>query len=171
MRDVPAIFHYNPVTLAFTGITAARESPREPGVFILPASATWLPPPDPQEGFVQRFNGSEWFLDPIPAPVIVTPEEPSEPVEQTPEDPLSKPLPRLTFWLLAASVQVSKWAVRDRIAAMPEATPEEFRVKAEAIAWFEEAGQYRRYDPILIAMAEAEGITSDQLDALWSWAV
>ena len=87
-----------------------------------------------------------------------------------PIDPLTKPLDRLAFWLVAASAGVSKWSVRDRITGMPEATPEEFRAKAEAIAWFEEAKQYRRYDPILVAQAEAEGITSEQLDALWIYA-
>ena len=88
-----------------------------------------------------------------------------------PTDPLTKPLDRLTFWIVAASVGVSKWSVRDRIAAMPETTLEEFRAKAETIAWFEEAKQYRRNDPILVAQAQAEGITSEQLDALWIYAL
>lgn len=83
-----------------------------------------------------------------------------------PVDPLTIPLPRLEFWLAAAEVSVSKWGIRDRIADMPEG-----REKHEAIAWFEEAKQYRRNDPILNAMADLEGIPPEQLDALWIWAV
>jgi hypothetical protein len=123
----------------------------------------WLPE-NPPEGYIEcglevqpgySFDGESF--------------SPPPPTQQ--EDPLTKPLPRLDFWLVAASAGVSKWSVRDRIAAMPEATTEEFLVKAEVIAWFEEASQYRRYDPVLVTMAEAEGINSDQLDALWVWAL
>lgn len=81
-------------------------------------------------------------------------------------DPLTLPLPRLVFWLVAAQASVSKWSVRDRIAAMPEGLE-----KYEAIAWFEEAVQYRRNDPILIEQATAEGIPPEQLDSLWIWAL
>lgn len=90
---------------------------------------------------------------------------------EPPKDPLAEPLDRLDFWLAAAEVSVSKWSVRDTIAALPEDTPETFKHKAEVIAWFEEAERYRREDPILIAMAAAQGINEEQLDALWVWAV
>lgn len=92
-------------------------------------------------------------------------------VAPAPADPLAEPLDRLRFWLAAASVGVSKWSVRDRIAAMPETTYEEKVAKDEAIAWFEEAKQYRRDDPLLIQLAAAEGISEAELDALWAWAV
>jgi hypothetical protein len=104
---------------------------------------------------------AEWEEDGNTIPAYVAPVE----------DPLAKPLDRLDFWLIAAKAGVSKWSVRDHIAVLPEDTPEDFEAKAEAIAWFEEAKQYRRDDPILIAMAEAEGISAEQLDALWVWAV
>lgn len=80
-------------------------------------------------------------------------------------DPLTIPLDRLTFWLAAAEVGVSKWSVRDRISLMPPGVERD-----AAIAWFEEARQYRRQDPLLIQLAAAEGITEQQLDALWVWA-
>lgn len=100
-----------------------------------------------------------------------TPEEEAEilaaqTASQTePQDPLSIPLDRLTFWLAAAEVGVSKWSVRDKIALMPPGVERD-----AAIAWFEEARQYRRNDPLLIQLAAAEGITEPQLDALWVWA-
>lgn len=81
-------------------------------------------------------------------------------------DPLAQPLDRLTFWLAAAEVGVSKWSVRDKIALMPPGVERD-----AAIAWFEEARQYRRNDPLLIQLAAAEGITEPQLDALWVWAL
>lgn len=90
---------------------------------------------------------------------------------QAPSDPLAQPLDRLRFWLAAASAGVSKWSVRDRIAGMPETTYNEKVAKDEAIAWFEEAKQYRRDDPLLIQLAAAEGISEAELDALWAWAV
>lgn len=93
---------------------------------------------------------------------ILTPDEP---------EPLTQPLDRLRFWLAAASVGVSKWSVRDRIAAMPDSTYDEKVAKDEAIAWFEEAKQYRRDDPLLMQLAAAEGISEAELDALWAWAV
>lgn len=92
-------------------------------------------------------------------------------VAPAPANPLAQPLDRLRFWLAAASVGVSKWSVRDRIAAMPETTYDEKVAKDEAIAWFEEAKQYRRDDPLLIQLAAAEGISEAELDALWAWAV
>lgn len=92
-------------------------------------------------------------------------------VTPAPADPLAQPLDRLRFWLAAASVGVSKWSVRDRIAAMPDTTYDEKVAKDEAIAWFEEAKQYRRDDPLLIQLAAAEGISEAELDALWARAV
>lgn len=88
----------------------------------------------------------------------------------SPSDPLSQPLDRLRFWLAAASAGVSKWSVRDSIAAMPDTSPAEKVAKDEAIAWFEEAKQYRRNDPLLTQLAAAEGISAAELDALWIWA-
>lgn len=100
-----------------------------------------------------------------------TPEEEAEILEAQaasqpqPQDPLSLPLARLTFWLAAAEIGVYKPLVRANIDAMPEG-PEKY----EAIVWFEEATVYRRNDPLLIQLAAAEGITEPQLDALWVWA-
>lgn len=156
------IYNYHPFTGELLGSDVADESPREPGKFLIPAYATEVPPPAPVDGQLIRFVDGAWGYSPLTAP--------ETPPTEEPVDPLSLPIDRLTFWLVAASAGVSKWTVRDRIAAMPEATPEEFQAKAEAIAWFEEAGQFRRNNPLLIAMAEADGITSSQLDALWVWA-
>jgi hypothetical protein len=75
------------------------------------------------------------------------------------------PLPRLTFWLAAAEVGVTKAGIRAHIDAMPEGLE-----KFQALAYLEEAQVYRREDPLLIQMAAVEGITEPELDALWTWA-
>ncbi|WP_159953208.1 hypothetical protein [Rhizobium sp. 18065] len=158
------VYNYHPETGAYCGATLADESPREPGVFLFPAFSTMTAPPEYREGFVRRFVDGAWGYSPEAEPATPPTEEPVIP------DPLTLPMERLDFWRLAARVQVSKYSVRARLEAMPEETPEERLTKYDAIAWFEEAKQYRRYDLLLISLAEAEGITSDQLDALWSWA-
>lgn len=78
---------------------------------------------------------------------------------------LVPPLPRLTFWLAAAEVGVTKAGIRAHIDAMPEGLE-----KFQALAYLEEAQVYRREDPLLIQMAAVEGITEPELDALWAWA-
>lgn len=86
------------------------------------------------------------------------------PAYVAPEAPIP-PLPRLRFWLAAAEAGVTIEGVRARVAAIPD--PIE---RSRATAFVEFAEVYRRDDPLLIAMAEAEGINSVQLDALWAWA-
>lgn len=80
-------------------------------------------------------------------------------------DPFADPLSRLTFWLAAAEIGVTKAGIRARIDAMPEGVQ-----KYQALAFLEEAPVYRRADPLLIQMAAAEGISESELDALWTWA-
>lgn len=80
-------------------------------------------------------------------------------------DPLAAPLSRLTFWLAAAEIGVTKAGIRAHIDAMPEGV-----AKFQALAYLEEAQVYRREDPLLIQMAAAEGISEPELDSLWAWA-
>jgi hypothetical protein len=75
------------------------------------------------------------------------------------------PLSRLTFWLAAAEIGVTKAGIRAHIDAMPDGVE-----KFQALAYLEEAQVYRRNDPLLIQMAAVEGITEPELDALWTWA-
>lgn len=47
----------------FAGEVAAQESPREPGVFLIPAGAIETPPPaEVPPGKWPRWNGSQWVL-------------------------------------------------------------------------------------------------------------
>lgn len=183
------VYSYHPQTGEFVGVSPADESPLEPGVFLVPSFSTTLVPKLPAEGYALVFQNSVWtevrdrrgevwwspngevkeidFLgDPVERGYSQTPPEPETPPQIDPLPPLETPLERLDFWLVAASAGISKWSVRDRIAAMPEGVE-----KNEAIAWFEDSPRYRRNDPLLISLAEAEGIPPEQLDTLWTWAV
>ncbi|CAH0343774.1 hypothetical protein [Rhizobium sp. CECT 9324] len=161
------VYNYDPDTREYVGWSEADESPRQPGVWLIPAFSTDTPPPDQKSGFVRKFVNGAWIYS------LIEPEEtdPETPPDPEPIDPLTLPMDRLTFWLVAASAGVSKWSVRDRVAGLPEETVVQRRDKYEAIAWLEEAKQYRRYDLLLMTFAEAEGITSDMLDTLWKWGI
>jgi hypothetical protein len=105
----------------------------------------------PQEGVAEEYLSDDApevleYLNPQPLPTMV-------------------PLSRLTFWLAAAEVGVTKAGIRAHIDAMPEGVE-----KFQALAYLEEAQVYRRNDPLLIQMAAVEGITEPELDALWTWA-
>ena len=63
------IYHYNATTNVLIGSSDADESPMEPGVFLIPAYATEIAPPDVQDGQQAVFDGSTWVLEPIPIPV------------------------------------------------------------------------------------------------------
>lgn len=62
------IFHFNLETKAYLGQSVANESPREPGVYILPANSTFVEPPVTRDGFVLIWGGSTWQVEPIPVP-------------------------------------------------------------------------------------------------------
>ena len=62
------IYHYHPDSAAYIGDSVADESPLEPGVFLIPAHATVVPPPAVAEGEQALFTGATWILQPIPQP-------------------------------------------------------------------------------------------------------
>lgn len=182
MSARPTIFHYHALTHEYLGSSLAEPDPLDANRWVLPDSATLIAPGEPSEGFISVFEGDDWdhkqdcrgqtwwteagvpvvieFLgDPAASGLLsVAPEEP-------PFDPASFPLSRLTFWLAAAEIGVTKAGIRAHIDAMPEGV-----AKFQALAYLEEAQVYRRQDPLLIQMAAAEGITETELDALWAWA-
>lgn len=132
---------------------------REPDKYLIPAHCVDTAPPSTVGTLRAYWDHSvqDWYLaDTAP-----------EPEEDNPEvDYLQQPMDRLTFWLAAAEISMSKRSVLARIDGL-EDSPDKFR----AYAYVEEAVQYRRYDPLLIAFAEAEGIVGEQLDTLWVWAL
>lgn len=75
-------YSFHPVTGVLLGVDFAQESPREPGVFLLPAGATFVEPPQVPEGKQAIWGGESWSLQEIPLP----------PEPETPEPPQPEPL-------------------------------------------------------------------------------
>lgn len=60
----------------YAGTAEADESPMEPGVYLLPARCTLVPPPEAPDGKWPRWNGREWVL--VGHPVVAPPPDPVE---------------------------------------------------------------------------------------------
>lgn len=50
----------------YMGSSEARQSPMEPGVWLLPAHATFVEPSADLENMVQVFNGASWEYQDMP---------------------------------------------------------------------------------------------------------
>lgn len=182
MSEAPTIFHYHPASGEFVGASYADADPMEEGRWVVPASATLTAPAEAAEGFalvfadddwheIEDHRGETWWKGNGEAVVITFLGDPAvhflsaTAPEPEPVDLKAIPLSRLTFWLAAAEIGVTKAGIRAHIDAMPEGVE-----KFQALAYLEEAQVYRREDPLLIQMAAIEGITEPELDALWTWA-
>ena len=54
------IYHYNKTTGEYIGEITARQSPLEPGVYLMPAYSTVTAPPACATGMVAVFSGGAW---------------------------------------------------------------------------------------------------------------
>ena len=61
----------------FIGESIADESPLEPGVFLIPAMATTISPPENMDDFLLKFNNSTWGYVPYTEPEIEPEIEPT----------------------------------------------------------------------------------------------
>lgn len=59
------IYHYNSESKVYTGVSDARESPLEPGVFLIPGFATKIKPPALAPGKEAVFKNDQWILQDI----------------------------------------------------------------------------------------------------------
>lgn len=74
------VYQYTPAGL-YLWETQAEESPREPGVYLLPARCTETPPPDfVPSGQWPRWDGTQWALVPQQAPSTTATE--ADPVDK-----------------------------------------------------------------------------------------
>jgi hypothetical protein len=79
------------------------------------------------------------------------------------------PLEPLDFWLIALEIGVTEETCAATIAAMPEDTQEQVLAKGSARIYLTKAKRFRRNDPVLNQLAEAQGVTQAQLDHMWIW--
>jgi hypothetical protein len=93
------IYHYHPQTGVLLGEDVADESPLEPGVWLIPAHATTITPPNAANDQQVVFIGDGWQLQSIPEP---------EPSPEPPPAPAPRP-DYLAFWdaLIASGVYSS----------------------------------------------------------------
>ncbi len=83
------VFHYHQESRIYLGESVADLSPLEPGMWLVPASATEVPPPVPADGEVAVFQG-DWSLFPDQRGVYYQTVEPlGAPVEWA--DPVNPP--------------------------------------------------------------------------------
>jgi hypothetical protein len=72
------IYNYDRVTGLYTGGSLADQNPLEPGNWLIPAYATTVEPPAPQDGKVILFVNNAWVYEDVPVQVVA--EEPEPPV-------------------------------------------------------------------------------------------
>jgi len=83
---MPLIHHWHPASLHYLGTSEADESPLEPGVYLIPAYATVVAPPDPSSvpsDHELKWDavGNTWVSEPRPLPVIPEEPEPTPPLD------------------------------------------------------------------------------------------
>lgn len=139
----------------FVGPVVADESPMEPGVYLIPGGAVDIPPPNIPAGKVALWQGSGWAF-------VLPPDEVQE--ENPPVDgvPQSVTMRQARLALLGAGLLDS---VNAAIAAIPDATQRQ----AAEIEW-EYAQTVDRASPFTQQLASGLGLTSEQLDGLFTQA-
>lgn len=139
----------------FVGPVVADESPMEPGVFLIPGGAVDAPPPNIPAGKVALWQGWAWAF-------VLPPDEVQE--ENPPIDgvPQSVTMRQARLALLGAGLLDS---VNAAIAAITDATQQQ----AAEIEW-EYAQTVDRASPFTQQLASGLGLTSEQLDSLFTQA-
>jgi hypothetical protein len=158
------IYHYHPVTGEYLGASIADESPREPGVFVVPGYATKIAPPAPAEGNKIVFKDGAWgYVH------IALPEEPpsEEPVELTPEQKraLMAPLTPRDFRDALIDNDIFPEDVTAAIQEIPDA-----KARAKALNAWEYPLEFRRDDPLVDQIAASFGMMPEAVDDLWQQA-
>jgi hypothetical protein len=67
------IYHYHPTEREFTGVGMADASPLETNVWLIPANATTIAPPESINGKIRVFVDGKWSYDDIPTPHDIPP--------------------------------------------------------------------------------------------------
>ena len=89
---MPIVYNFHPFTGIYSHMNEARESPLEPGVFLLPANATFEKVIEVRDGQVAVFDGEKWTSRDAPEiepPAPLTPPDDLKPgfPPVFPEDP------------------------------------------------------------------------------------
>lgn len=58
--EMKNVYAYHPESGEYLGTVPAQESPREPGVWLIPAWATEKKPPKEKAGYLRVWTGKRW---------------------------------------------------------------------------------------------------------------
>lgn len=161
------VHNYHPVTAEYLGSTEADESPLEPGVFLIPADATTIAPPQQQAGFIRRFVEGAWGYSPIEEPDAEPTPDPEPYVPETISDRqffqvlANRQLITKAEALAAVSVGTLPAAMDALLAGMSE--DDEFAARM----LLQGATQFNRSHPLTQAFGAGFGMTPEQIDELW----
>ena len=86
------IYHYTQDTNIFHSTGVADESPLEPGVYLVPANATTVAPPELGESEIAVFSNGAWQVETLPPP---PPEPEPEPEPELPDPVVLTPAEKL----------------------------------------------------------------------------
>lgn len=141
------VYNYNPSTFEYTGSSEADESPLEPGVYLIPAYATEIAPPEFIPGHIFKWAGSEW----VP--------------EQIPPTP-SLHMPALTARQFRLGL-VNNGLTPAQVTATIEAMPNGFAKETALIEW-EYATTFDRMHPLIASVGASLGLADEQIDTMWA---
>ena len=141
----------------FVGPVEADQSPKEPGVYLIPGGAVDAAPPTVPDGQRARWANGGWVFEFLSDPPAAPEPEP-EPV--APPDSVTMRQARLV--LLGAGLL-------DAVNAAIEAIPDTMQRRAAEIEW-EYAQTVDRASPFTQQLASSLGLTSEQLDGLFTQA-
>ncbi|MEY3766920.1 MAG: hypothetical protein RLZ03_1880 [Pseudomonadota bacterium] len=137
----------------FVGVTVADESPLEPGVFLIPAGAVDAEPPAIPEGQRARWNNG-WALEAIPQP---DPEPDPEPEPPRVPSQVTRAQGKVVL------IQMGLWP---QVVAFVDAIEDPVQKAIAEVAVYETL-HWQRTSPFLNQVADALGITQEQMDELF----
>ena len=137
----------------FVGLTAADESPLEPGVFLIPGGAVDVEPPVVPDGHRARWSNG-WAIEAIPQPA---PEPEPEPLPPAVPQQVSRAQGK------AVLIQTGLW---QQVLNFVEAIPDPMQ-RALAEVALHDTQNWQRNSPFLNTAAAALGITQAQMDELF----
>lgn len=138
----------------FLGATMAQESPAEAGVFLLPAGAVDVSPPEVPPGYRARWADGQWAFEILPDPPAYS--EPGSALGNGGVGPGA-------VSAMAALLAIDEFGLANAYTAWVNDPARTFAERA----FVDKAMTWRRDNAVLLAAADALGLTNEQMDAIF----